>query len=241
MNCKPTKRVTKKRDRNGFWIQRNGGTRGPVETKARQKTTLPSLYIEPKENIQEVKDFDVYISSLTTTSDVLGGQNYVAIGTAPNQRVGRKIEIIKLMVNVSIQYKPVGMVDYGKATGTRFMIVLDTQCNGALPLIGDILSAVNTQGWLAPYERANQYRFKILYDDYFTNNVHSIYSTTQMAPVTTKVPFIELDCKIPIQWKGTTTGIGDLASNNILYVILSEETIAAKAVMIQGRILFTDN
>ncbi len=103
----------------------------------------------------EKKNFDTEFLN-ATAGDVVP-LHLVELGALNNQRVGNKISIsnINLRINISAQ----GLVG---TRNIRIVVFVDHQCNGALPLIGDLFSP---GAILRTFRNPNQLpRFTVLSD-----------------------------------------------------------------------------
>lgn len=94
----------------------------------------------------EVKALDTPIQMGFTTAGTVTCLNEIQAGSSFYNRIGRRIEIQSAQLNLSL--KPVGtnVSDYYEPDFLRIMLVYDSQTNGAIPALADILQSVDQTG-----------------------------------------------------------------------------------------------
>ncbi len=147
---------------------------------------------------------------------------HVAQGTADNERIGRKITVTNINLRANAQ-KAQDATD--PADVWRCILYVDTQCNGSVATVTEILTAAGTNTFR---NLDNATRFKILLDK--TEDIAStIYDgTNNLAEVKNRFfDFYWYDAiGIPILYNSTTGVIAEITQNNIgvLWINLSGKT-----------------
>lgn len=159
----------------------------------------------------------------------LGITEHLAQGANAFERIGRKVIVKSLLVDLLPTYVPNNNVD---SVMVRFLIVWDKQCNGSAPDFtqlfsnpGGIPGTVPSSGAQVPCITelpaiANRQRYQILKEKYM---VLASNTDTQIVQRSLKC-YLKLN--IPIEYGGTTTAgaIGDIKSNNIFLAIAGCKT-----------------
>jgi len=172
----------------------------------------------------EMKYFDDIIDGLTidTTPEVPAGAaqwDFVALGTGPQNRIGRSILCKSLQLRGTLRFVP-GATTRGTATVVMY-VMLDTQANGANPAAADVFSqeAGGTFNMVtAMINLENAQRFKVLKKFRVTFNSQAGASAAY-AQVTKNIDWYH-KCNIPFDYDTTGTGgaIADMKSNHIFIV-----------------------
>lgn len=186
------------------------------------KLTRDMLNVEYK-----VKNNQVTGAAMSTTA-VLNTIVATAQGTSDTTREGNQIKV------TAINFKYYGQQSSSATvSAARVMIVLDKQCNGALPTINDILfDSTVDDAIVSPNNLVNKYRFKTLY-----NKVHLMSSSGNRM---FKGQFNK-KCNIPIRYSGSTSGVGTISSNNIIVIYFSDEGADRPAITYSCRVRYVDN
>lgn len=122
----------------------------------------------------------------------------------------------------------------------HFAIVLDTQCNGAFPLITDIWTGTNPNSFRSVQ---NSSRFVILKQKFFSMNNSNVFATsTQFQNVESANVMSSWFLKKDIRIDMTTTGnnINTIRSNNVYFVIRSLKDNFCTTSNFLTRVRFTD-
>jgi len=162
--------------------------------------------------------------------------NGTTVGAANNQRIGRRIDMksIQWLIEVS-------NMDAAINNTVRYCIVVDSQANGAIPLMTDIY---NTASPLALRNISNKARFRVLADsgpisvtgnDSITmtagqlagNGTNPIVTTTQtFGNVNPKTSFVDKGYKkigINTQYNSGAAGtIADIQTNSLLFIFMCD-------------------
>ncbi len=168
----------------------------------------------------ELKLFDTFHGN---QADIGGGIiaepsfNLIPQGVDFDERVGRKITVKEVSVHARFemgeQASMGDMRDYG-----RLIIYQDKQCNGAVPLVTDILGPSGTND-LSFNDLSNKNRFRTLMSITCDMNQNSAIWDTVGVVIRTaaKVKTIEQYKKVnfPIEFSGSTGALATIRSNNI--------------------------
>ena len=121
----------------------------------------------------ERKFFDQELNAVASSStgvftSLLGGLaasgDGVARGTGPSERIGTLIFISDILINLKLLQSARNSSENGLM---RVMLLCDTQCNGAVPTLAEVLETTGAQDTLAHKNLANTERFRVLYDESF--------------------------------------------------------------------------
>lgn len=184
-------------------------------------------------------------------------------GTGPNERIGRKLTIKKLMIKGML--RNVNSGDAAQAADVvRVIVFQDTQANGTLPALSNLLDAGNI---LSFNDLENSGRFRVLKEKKFVLNAQAgagwstQASYTQppgvaatpngggfTAPATGNgVVFAEvlkpfemyLNLTVPIELDGPNGTIAECKSNNLCLAFISQESHTQ--VTFRTRLRYLDN
>ncbi len=136
--------------------------------------------------------------------------NHVAQGTGESQRVGRQIKIHNVSLRGAFNYPEHATQSYDMC---RFIVYLDTQCNGAAAAVTDILETADEHAFR---NLANSKRFRILQDMHFAMNSLTADAASQYGGVFKQHEFFwESKKGVDIEYNSTAGAIGEIRSNNI--------------------------
>ncbi len=178
------------------------------------------------------------IVSLAGTIIEAGSIINIAQGTTQNERIGRKIVIKKIAINIRVFLNLQSAMNL-TADEFRIIIYQDKQCNGATAAVGDLLATGDIQSFRNLTETG---RFKFLYDHKVQLNCKVITinaADTIATGVFAKSWAHYIDCSIPIEYDSTTGAITEIRSNNIGILVISHNSIAQSD--LHWRIRYTDN
>lgn len=202
-------------------------SRGFYGPRARMKRCM--------KEIQEKKFVDVAArTDAFDTTGVVVPINLCATGTDYTERIGRKSTVVSLQIR--------GFIEAAGTQATdglcRILCVYDTQVNGALPNVNDILDTTSALSFM---NLNNRDRFKVIFDwvrpmgkqDTLTANYiggHEVSHIKKYKKV-----------NLPAVWDGTTAAIGSCQSGAIYMVFIG--TVAANKYECtwQSRVRFVDN
>ena len=169
----------------------------------------------------ELKFLDTNLSAspvASTGSFIPNTGSFLAIaqGTGESQRIGRKATI----KYIGVRYR-LYLENSNSAVAThdtcRVILYWDKQCNGTAASVTDILETANYQSF---NNLANKERFRVLSDKSHTLVSRSANSTTWGEDAASAQ--IHLKVTIPIEYSSTTGAIGEIRSNNLCFLCLSE-------------------
>lgn len=202
------------------------------ETKEMFTRPLPKT-----RNRKELKFLDLAYSQayVFDTTGTVTALNLVAEGDDNNSRNGRQIQLCS--VEVQGKANPVD----GSTTPDfcRLMLIYDSQANGALPAITDILSAATSNSFL---NLDNRDRFHIIVDHKFVIGALSTTATQTYAESPT-LELIDIHRKLSLHttFKGTTGAIASIATGALLMVSIGDVPPNDGALAgVSTRIRFTD-
>lgn len=169
----------------------------------------------------EVKFFDSVIDnsavSISSSGEFkLDSLHLTYQGTDEDERIGRKMTVRGVSLKGSMT--PV----QGRA---RFMLIVDKQCNGAVPAVTDVLETADID---SHRNLSNQNRFRVLWDrTYDTKDTGKTTIAKQMSGLT-----------IPIEWSSTAGTIASIKSNNLTLLQIADGGLVK--MYMRTRVLYTD-
>lgn len=169
-------------------------------------------------SVSELKFKDnAFITTITSAGVILPSTNSlvnIAVGTGPNERIGRQIKVKSINAYLTLQKN-----SSSYATDTiRIMLVLDTQCNGTAPAITDILQTASVNSFR---NMANSKRFVVLKDSEI-NITSATYDGTNFATVHRQLEFFrKVNYSIEYDQNMSTGAISTIRSNNLFLVALT--------------------
>jgi len=144
--------------------------------------------------------------------------NGVATGTDFTDRIGRKVCWKSLLVQGHI----INEGDPSTTNLCRIMIVYDSQPNGALPALTDVLTAATST---APLNLNNRDRFRVLMDKRFALGSVSTTATQAVSDRTTALIHKYKKLNLETIFDATTAAIGSIQTGSIF--CLTVGTVAA--------------
>lgn len=170
---------------------------------------------------------------VASTTQATGAINLtLGQGTSANTRIGQKI-IVK-----SIQMKIHATLAAGATDNDNFhvFVIQDTQCNGALPAIGDFFDAGGGIIGTQLRNMANGARFRLLKHFVFVLNADAGVAAAFGGDNQQQECYIK--CNIPITYNSTLGAITEIRTNNLFCIYGSTQGVATA----QGpcRIRYTD-
>ncbi len=175
-------------------------------------------------------DHDVDASP-TTAGAILGRTNATATagtllvipaGTSESERVGRKIRLTAFQMRYSII---LGNTTTPTSTSSqvRIMVILDKQCNGTAPTVGNVLEFADYQSYR---NLSKTTRFNILYDRcHALNSVSGSYdgSNDQFGQVVAKGQcYRKLHAQV--QYNADTGVLTSMTQTNLCLLLISDNT-----------------
>ncbi len=190
-------------------------------------------------------DWDEAVANLSagvisnTSSLVLIGQ-----GITESLRIGRKC-IIK---SIGWRGKATLAINSGTSVANpqtvRFIIVHDSQCNGAAPLVATAAGVLETAHFQSFNNLANKGRFHTLYDKTITLNALAAAgngTADDTGAVSRNFAFYK-KCNIPVEYSGTASpaDITEIRTNNIFGVMIADSTESNVSLDSKFRFRFSD-
>lgn len=185
-------------------------------------------------------DLTVNDTEIATAGEVLttGTINTIVQGVTESTRIGRKVNITKILWNWRVELKN-STTAASMKDSVRLILFLDKQCNGVTAAVDDLLETLEYDSF---NNLANKDRFVVLYDKKF------VLAATAGAGNTTTDTFIggfrsgtfHKSCNIPIEYDNDapTGAIGTIRSNNLAILAISEN--AKTSLISKIRLRFTD-
>ncbi len=190
----------------------------------------------------ELKFHDVDLDDVVVDAagTVTATVNIIAQGVTESQRVGRKCTLRSINWKYQVNIPEVdGAADPAAGDATRVIMFLDKQANGATATVTDILESADFQSFR---NLANSQRFTILHDKMVTLNYNTAASlsanTIDQSNVQRNGSFFK-KCNIPLEFSGTNGTIGEIRSNNLGVMLISDAGLSGFASKI--RLRFSDN
>lgn len=171
-------------------------------------------------NSVERKVFDVAATSYNVNATGFTQALCIpTLGSDMTNRIGRKICLksiqIQGFVNIA-NAKAVPMIESEvSAQYARFILLWDTQPNGALPSITDVLTTLSTN---APLNLNNRDRFRVLVDKRYCLDPFIFNSTTSCCSATNQIKPVKIYRKLNLEtiFNATNGGtIADIASGSL--------------------------
>lgn len=145
--------------------------------------------------------------------------NGVATGTDFTNRIGRKVCWKSVLIQGFTQPQDTTV---GETLG-RIMLVYDTQPNGALPAITDVL--LNNDP-TSPMQLNNRDRFKIIWDKRVVNGVYNTTATMAVGDMTIREVRKYKKVNLDTIFDGITAAIADVQSGSIFLLTIGNNAAA---------------
>lgn len=154
-----------------------GGTRSALVLSRRQSRSMASIPSRSwRSSVRELKYYDTFVApaDITGAGAAAFCLNDVVLGSAANQRNGRKINMVSIQYRVNMQSSFLSSAaaadGYRPITYGRMILFIDYQPNAAFPALSDLLQLTVTPGYdlcVASLQLAYRERYKILSDKVF--------------------------------------------------------------------------
>jgi len=196
----------------------------PVPIKGRIRPRVGTHYLD--------------IAQTTYNADTTGtvtALNLIAEGNDNVNRLGRKA----MMRTVSVKGFVAAPASGAPVQQARVLVVWDNAANGALPAIGDVLTAINSTAFLNPNNVA---RFTILSDKVFSLGSWDTGATISYASELIKTIDITTRINAPTEYLGTTAAIASVQNGTVLLLTMGSTAAGASAATctLGTRVTFTD-
>lgn len=161
----------------------------------------------------------------------------VASGTGESQRIGRKITISSIHLRVVASLNATTTAS-NTDDGLRVILYWDKQCNGASAAVTDILE---TGDYLSYNNLSNKNRFTILADKMVdvSATAGAYNGTTNQFAQKANTHSWNIRCRLPVEFSSTTGVIGEIRSNNLGLLMVSDNNQVQYRY--QARVRFSDN
>ncbi len=145
-------------------------------------------------------------------------------GISESQRIGRKVVIRKIQMRFRLCL-PSSTNEASTTDTCRIMIIQDTQTNGAMPVVLDVLETADIFSW---NNLSNKGRFRTLCDKTIglTGGISGNGTTTRTG-ATEYVGTWYKKCNIPIEYDNSASSgvITSIRSNNIFMLLCSSDNL----------------
>ena len=168
-------------------------------------------------------DYTVASTVVTTGGSIAlwttnGTLNVIPQGTGESQRVGRKVNIKNIYLHGNILLPSSNQV--AATTDTfRMIVFIDKQANGATAAVLDLLTTANINSFR---NLANQERFVVLKDKFYDINASTVSNATTTTGDTQYHIKMYKKLDLPIEYSGAAGTIGEIKSNNLVMLCISE-------------------
>lgn len=196
---------------------------------------------------QEYKffDFKYTVDPVPTAGHIESSLINIVQGTTESQRVGRKCTIKR--IGLKIEYS-LNRVDTRSEPpiGNKLRIILyqDRQCNGAAATPSQILEDLTTGDAVRSFRNLSESgRFRLMMDRVFTLTPQTLTRiTSDNFSSSNIVRFHQFykNCNIPIEYSGPTGAIGEIRSNNIGMLLISDNNTTDTTINVTSRVRFSD-
>lgn len=182
-------------------------------------TSMIKMYVNT-----EKKYTDNNVTGTISTTATIGSLSALSQGTSAITRVGDQVKFTNFMYNMICSQHP-----SATETSLRVLIGVDYQPNGAVPAATDVLEAATVVGLR---DIGTGRRFHI-----FSDRVYNMSSSG-----TTRVhDTIFRKINIKTEYNGNLGTVADVSSNNLFYLIISDEATNSPTVQFQFRQRYIDN
>lgn len=171
----------------------------------------------------EKKYKDTILAHAPGTGGVINSLSTLSQGDTTLNRDGNQVKWISCLLRWQLK-----MGSGATNTLVRFIIGLDKQPNGASPAVLDVLE---TNSPLSPLEKDNALRFKIFYDKMIPLSIYNnIFSGKKYKKLNFRT-----------RYNGNTGGLGDINTNNMFVLSISDVAINNPTLDLNFRMRFVDN
>ncbi len=216
-----------------------GGIPAPWERRVRQRTGAMAARVLLASG--ELKFLDTAVDETTVptggTIETSGTVNVIAQAVGDSGRVGRKVVVRSIGWRYNLLLDGTTVVSAMQDT-VRLILYQDKQCNKATAAVTDILASANYQSF---NNLNNKGRFLVLHDNVLTVNASAAFgngTTNSSASASANGSFFK-KVNIPIEFSGANGTIGEITSNNLAVLAISQTGNADLDSIV--RLRFTDN
>lgn len=202
---------------------------------ARRPIRLPTRSVWTARGADELKTIDSTVTSNVPAAGNISTLNAVATGTDFTNRTGRKTTMKSLLLRLTLNPLPATSAPSGDAV--RIVVLYDTQTNGAIPVVGDVLSGGT---WDSPINLTNRDRFKILMDKQ-VNMAASTYTAGALTAGSPETKFLKKYRQFSLEtiFNGTAGSVTQIQTGGLFILYISEANNVTN-LLINSRVRFTD-
>ena len=198
-------------------------TKRPFKKAKKAKPTVATL---TKELAQVKRKLNGAVELKYNDHNGLGGENIDSSGTvvalsllAEGDQIGQRTGQTVRSREIDIKGVFTNYIGVGTSVAMiRWIVVIDTMCNGSLPAVLDILHTADVRSPLNEVTTRN--RFRVLCDKLVLLEPAGTHPTDQI-----------FSCKKAldhnIEFKGTTVNITDAGKNNLFLMMISDHVLAS--------------
>jgi hypothetical protein len=189
----------------------------------------------------EPKNYDTVTNySLSTTAGTLLLLNDIVQGSGGTNRTGRQVHLEHLRLALTFYAQ-----QNVSSEMVRYMVLLDKECRGAAPAIGDVLN--NTTFGLISLLSSHNFdnvptRFKILADEVIPIQPTVTVNATNTAwnnPYYHRLLHIKL--KSVVHYYNTSVGtVADIDQNSMYLIVWGDQSVNATSLYVDSRLVFRD-
>ncbi len=176
----------------------------------------------------EKKKSDIDVSTTSTQTALLNPMNLIGTGDTGTTREGNVISLTSWRIDYAIR---MNLSD--DFVNVRVMVVVDNQCDGAAPAIGDILQTVAAEKIIySPPNLDGALRYKFLYDKVHSFNAGArpngvFHGRGKLRPM-------------KIRYSGTSATITNVLTKCMFLIHVSDENTNPPVISYFGRVRFQD-
>ncbi len=213
-----------KRNGNGSYVT-SGPVYGPRTAQMTGRYGSRALGTFKEQKFHDVDIVDTIVSSAGSVQTSL---NLIAQGITDKLRIGRVAFITRLYMREHFQITESVLQGNG-SDNVRTMVILDKQCNKAIPAVSDILSGTGTIPLLDFNNLTNKNRFRVLYDKTKHISVSAAggngTAIETMRKSVTSQWFKKFKKPIPIEFTDATGDQNTITSNNLIVLSIAGQGI----------------
>lgn len=230
--------------RTGFFgggVAKPGYYRARAIGKYRGRRKRPSSY--PRIGRRLTPELKYKNNVLSETMAVASGATFHALnlltqGDSQSERIGMRFTVRSIEVNLQLAMAQ-GTTSANSLT-VRVILFMDTQANGALTLVNDLLE--NTDNTQSMYNIEERHRFKIFKDFQVALSAPGLGwdGTSTRSSAMKKVVKFKKRCQIPIFYGAAASTITGVTQNNIQLLVFASATAPASTYAGVVQLRYTD-
>lgn len=169
-------------------------------------------------------------ANVSFDSPIITSLNLIAQGDNVSDRIGNSVRLLSVRTQFMLNWDSTSAGNQP----VRVLLVLDKQCNGALPTLADLFEdATVTDSLISPFDMDEKFRFQILKDSIFT-----LHPDRQAITVKWRLKMNHI-----IRYGDTAGTIATVSSKNLILVMFSAIAEASNppTVTHTNRVTYIDN